>query len=273
MIKKYKMNIALFYAAAAAALAAAIFIDLKLDIALNNPENIFAVWFKNTGEIPSRLICPLAGTILFYTYKDKLQQIAGFLITIGGSAYFGYYIGKHFFLEENRMIFSLIYGIGFGIFCLIIGKFIKIPDKHKNTIRQIAILSIIVMFIQITVIETVKYLWGRVRFRDLLAAGSYNAFTPWYKINGINGNKSFPSGHTAGAAMSYLMMFFPYLSKKWDKKYQLCFWLPCIYTCIVAFTRLIMGAHYLSDVTIGGVIGFTTVIISLKIFENKFKNE
>lgn len=272
MLKKYKNNIIFFFAAAIAALIAAVFCDLQLDIALNNPENIFAIWFKNTGEIPSRLICPFAGTILFYTYKDKLQQIAGFIIAIGGSAYFGYYIGKYFFLDENRMLFSIIYGLGFGIVCLIIGKFITIPSKYRDIMRAIAITGIIVMFVQIAAIEGMKYLWGRVRFRDLLAAGSYDAFTPWYKPNGINGNKSFPSGHTAGAGMSYLMMFFPYLSKKWEKKAQICFWLPCIYTSVVAFTRLVMGAHYLSDVTMGGIVSFIIVIAAMKIFEKKELN-
>ena len=270
MIKRYKSEIIFFYIAAAAALLAAAFCDLQLDKLLNNTENIVAVWFRNTGEIPGRLICPLAGTVLFYTYKNKLQQIAGAIIALGGSAYFGYYIGKYFFIDENRMLFSIIYGLGFGVICLITGKFINFSEKHRDTLRQIAVLSIIVMFVQITAIEGMKYLWGRVRFRDLLAAGSYDAFTPWYKINGINGNKSFPSGHTAGAGMSYLMMAFPYLSEKWKKRKTLCFAIPLIYTSVVAFTRLIMGAHYLSDVAMGGIVSFTIVIAFFSIYEKKF---
>jgi len=269
MVKKYKYNIIFFFTAAAAALIAAAFIDLKLDIALNNPENIIAIWFKNTGEIPARLICPFAGTVLFYTYKNTSDRIAGFIITIGGSAYLGYYIGKYFFLEENRMLFSIIYGIGFGLMCLIIGNYITIPDKYKSIMRIIAVTGIITMFVQITAIEGMKYLWGRVRFRDLLAAGSYDAFTPWYRLNGINGNKSFPSGHTAGAGMSYLMMLFPYISEKWKNKKQFCFWLPCVYTSIVAFTRLVMGAHYLSDVAMGGAVSFAVILTAMKILDKK----
>lgn len=270
MIKRYKNEIIIFYALAATALIVAAFCDLQLDKLLNNTENIIAIWFKNTGEIPGRLICPLAGTVLFYTYKNKLQQLAGVIIALGGSAYFGYYIGKYFFLDEHRMLFSIIYGLGFGITCLIIGKFIAIPDKYRDKLRQIAILSIIIMFVQITVIEGMKYLWGRVRFRDLLASGSYDAFTPWYQINGINGNKSFPSGHTAGAGMSYLMMTFPYLSKKWERRKTLCFVIPLVYTSVVAFTRLVMGAHYLSDVAMGGIVSFTIVIIAFSLYEKKF---
>lgn len=269
MLKKYKVNIILFYLFAAFALIAAAFCDLELDKFLNNPDDIFSIWFRNTGEIPARLICPVAGTVLFYTYKNKIERIAGFMITIGGSAYFGYYIGKYFFLEDNRMLFSLIYGIGFGIAALIVGSFIKIPQAYRDILRKTAIIGLIVMFVQIALIEAMKYLWGRVRFRDLLKDGSFDDFTPWYHLNGINGNKSFPSGHTAGAGMSYLMMLLPYMSKKWEKKVWLCFWLPFAYTSIVAFTRLVMGAHYLSDVTMGGIVSFSMVLIAIKVYETK----
>lgn len=266
MLKKYKTDIIIFYVAALAALLAALFCDLELDKLLNNPKDVFSIWFQNTGEIPSRLICPIAGTVLFYTYKTKPEQAAGLIICLGGSAYFGYYIGKYFFIEENRMLFSIIYGLGFGIVCLILGQLINVPDKYRELIRKAAILGIIVMFLQLAVVEGLKYLWGRVRFRDLIAAGSYDAFTPWYKINGINGNKSFPSGHTAGAGMSYLIMLLPYISDKWKNRTQICFWTAFIYTSVVAFTRLVMGAHYLSDVTAGGIISFTIVIVSIKMF-------
>lgn len=268
MIKKYRPNIIFFFGVVIVAMIMAAFYDLQIDKALNNPENIFAIWFRNTGEMPGRLICPLAGTVLFYTYKNKLQQIAGLIIAMGGSAYFGYYFSKYFFVE-HEMIFGLVFGIGFGLVCLTVGKYIHISDDKKDTIRQIAIIGVIVMFVQITAIEGMKYLWGRVRFRDLIAADSFDEFTPWYIINGINGNKSFPSGHTAGAAMSYLLMFMPYLSDKWKKNSQLCFWIPCIYTSIVAYTRLVMGAHYMSDVTIGGTVSFIIVLLAIKIYDKR----
>lgn len=269
MLKKYKPYIILFYVLSAGALIAAVFADLDIDKWLNNPQSPFAIWFYNTGEMPSRLICPIAGTILFITGKNSLQKFAGGLITLGGSAYLGYYISNYFFIEDNRFAFGILYGIGFGAVCLFVGRYINIPKKESEILRKLAVLGIIVMFVQLSVVEGMKYLWGRVRFRDLLADGSFDAFTPWYKINGINGNKSFPSGHTAGAAMSYLMMLLPFASKKWDRKRALCFIIPFIYSSVVAYTRLVMGAHYLSDVAMGGIISFTIIIITMKIFEKK----
>jgi membrane-associated phospholipid phosphatase len=250
---------------------AAIFADLKLDIFLNNPQNAFAKWFEATGEMPCRLICPIAGTMVFYLSENKALRWFGFAVDIGGSLYLGYHISRYFFIEENKLVFGLLFGLGIGIIALIIGQYIHIGGDMKKLMLTLAVTGIIVMFVQLGVIEIVKYLWGRVRFRDLLKQNSYDAFTPWYHPNGINGNKSFPSGHTAGAAMSYLMMLLSYASEKWKKYYPVCFILPFVYTATVAFTRLVMGAHYLSDVTMGGAIGFTTVIVSMYILEKKIK--
>lgn len=269
MLKDYRKNIILFYSLCTGALIAAVFADLKLDILLNDPGNAAAVWFYNTGEIPCRLICPLAGAVIFYCCSSKITRFAGFCASLGGSLYFGYYFGGHFFSEENNLIFSLLFGLGFGLVLLFLFKWIQIPEKIKKPLAALAIAGIAVMAVQLLAVEAMKYLWGRVRFRDLLAAGSYEAFTPWYVINGLNGNKSFPSGHTAGAAMSFLAMLLPYVSEKAQKHKQLCFYIPFVYTCIVAVTRLIMGAHYLSDVAMGGAVGLLTVIIAMAVLDKK----
>lgn len=270
MLKRYKGSIICFYVLTAATLILATFYDLALDIRLNNPENLFALWLRNTGEVPSRLICPLAGTVLFFAAANRWEKTAGFLFALGGSAYLGYYFGKYFFLEENRMPFSILWGIGFGVVALLIGS--MIPHQLMKKLKAAAWIGIIAMFAQLLCVECIKYLWGRVRFRDLLAVGNYDAFTPWFHPNGINGNKSFPSGHTAGAGMSYLMMLLPFCTDRFKGKEKLCFLLPFAYTSLVAFSRLIMGAHYLSDVAVGGAISFTIVLIALKIYEKHFSS-
>lgn len=269
MLKIYRKNIIAFYVLCVAALVAAAFVDLKLDILLNSPENAFAVWFYNTGEIPCRLICPIAGAALLYCCNSKFAKFAGACISVGGGAYFGYYFAEHFFVQDNQLIYGIVYGIGFSLVLIFIGRFINIPENLKKPIAALAIAGIAVMAAQLCAVEIMKYLWGRVRFRDLLAAGSYESFTPWYIINGINGNKSFPSGHTGGAAMSFLAMLLPYISRKAYKHRQICFFIPFIYTCTVAVTRLIMGAHYLSDVAMGGAVGMLTVIIAMAVLDKK----
>ncbi|MCD7722554.1 MAG: phosphatase PAP2 family protein [Clostridiales bacterium] len=267
MIKKYKGFIIFFYAFCAAALIAGAFADLQLDIALNSPENPVAVWFYYTGEIPCRLICPLAGAVLFYFCEKRVARAAGLLLEMGGSAYLGYYISKYFFTGDFKTAYGIVWGIGFGIVLLFVFKYINVPGEYKKILTALAVIGVAVMAVQLSLVECLKYLWGRVRFRDLLAAGSYDAFTAWYIPNGLNGNKSFPSGHTAGAAMSFLIMLFPAAFCKWERHARLCCAGAFIYTAIVGVTRLVMGAHYLSDIAMGAVIGFSCVLVGIKVFE------
>ena len=114
-------------------------------------------------------------------------------------------------------------------------------------------------------ISLLKDLWGRVRFKSMEAP--YADFTPWYVLNGMNGNHSFPSGHTASAGMSYQLMLLPVVSEKCRKYKTALFVTAFSYTSVVAFTRLVMGAHYLSDVTAGGIIAFSCVLIGMAALE------
>lgn len=267
MLKKYRTEIIVFYVFAAAAMVVASFFDLKIDIALNDPSNPFAVWLYRTGEFPSRLICPIAGAVIFRCTDKKAVAAIGAALCLGGSAYMGYYIGKHFFVEEYRMAFSLLWGIGFGVAALYAVRFVTVPDEFKRPLFTAAVIGVGVMTAQLLTVDIMKNLWGRVRFRDLLSSGSCDGFTAWFVINGKNGNKSFPSGHTAGAGMSYLLMLLPFIDKKREKYRAVYFWCPFIYTSAVALTRLVMGAHYLSDVTVGGVIAFSCVLVGIKVYE------
>lgn len=269
MIKKYRGEIIFFYLFSAAALIIALFADLKTDILLNNPQNPFAIWFCNMGEMPSRLLPILAGCVLFYQGESKALKAFGIFSLVCGSGYFGYHISRYFFIEENRLAFGIVFGLCFGAFVLFFAQFIKVDEKIKCPLVILAIAGLAVMAVQTGIIEGTKFLWGRVRFRDLLAAGSYDAFTSWLHPNGINGNKSFPSGHTASAGMSYLLMTLPLINAKCKKQKALLFILAFVYTITVAYTRLVMGAHYLSDVAMGNVVSFTCVIVAIYILEKK----
>jgi membrane-associated phospholipid phosphatase len=270
MLKKFRPFIILFYALAAIALVAAAFVDLKLDIALNNPQSPFARWFEAMGEMPARLVFPLAGTLVFYLADKKPLKLFGLVANIGGSAFFGQHVARYLFIEDNNLVFGILFGLSFGGLALIIGQYIKVDGDMRKLLLIIALTGIAVTLIQSGVIESVKFIWGRVRFRDLLKDGSYDRFTAWYHPNGLNGNKSFPSGHTASAATAYLMMLLPYASKNWKKYYYVCFLMPFVHTSVVAYTRLVMGAHYLSDVTMGGSVCFALVLIAMYVLEKKY---
>lgn len=270
-IKKNKTFIITFYALALCSLIVASFADLQIDIALNNPNNIIANWFWRTGEMPGALVCPLAGWIIFSYGEKTLNKLIGLAIELGGSIYLGCYIADYFFIKDSfQTVFGAVFGIGIGVCLLFAGRFVNLPKNLKKPLVTIAVAGIVCMFLKTAVTEITKILWGRERMRMLIAEGSYDNFTQWYQPQGItdsNEYKSFPSGHTSGAAMSYLAMLFSYAGGKFERYNKLYFAIPFVYTSIVAFTRLVMGAHFLSDVTVGGIIGFTTVVIAMAVID------
>lgn len=277
MVKKYKPFIIVFYLLAIASLITASFVDLNLDKILNNPSDPFSIWFYNTGEMPSRIVLPLAGTIIFYLGSTKFKKLIGLVLWFAGSVWMGIHISDYFFVDENASIFGAVYGIGLGLISIIIGKYIRIPDDKKEIVYRLAVLAVLVLFAQILITEGSKFIWGRFRFRAMLEEGCFDKFTPWYHINGLvstsNEYKSFPSGHTAGAAISYLMMYLPLVNDKYKNKQLICFGVPLVYSSIVAYTRMVMGAHFLSDVTAGAIISFTAVLVSMIIYDKKNKTK
>lgn len=65
---------------------------------------------------------------------------------------------------------------------------------------------------------------------------------------------SFPSGHTM-QAVCFTTMMFPY--------YPDSVWLLLPFTVLVAFSRIILGLHYPTDVLAGGFLGFVLARVSL----------
>jgi membrane-associated phospholipid phosphatase len=266
LLKKYRPEIIIFMVLTAAALTVAYFKDLQIDIALNNTSNFTANWFAATGEMPASLLLTVAGAFLTKCFQKKWQKVVFGILTVAAGGYLGDFISRRLF-EENEFStgFGIVFGIGIALVFLFAIHFIDIPKKYRKPLIAMAFIGIAVMALQAGIIELMKMFWGRVRFRNL--DGDYSQFTNWLTINGNTGDHSFPSGHTGGAGMSYLIMLLPYISKKLQRNLPLCFGAAFCYTTAVAITRLVMGAHYLSDVAVGGLVSFILTLIGMKIYE------
>ena len=142
------------------------------------------------------------------------------------------------------------------------------------------------------IILLVKDPIGRMRFRALntqfgqkLKDEGIRDYTPWYVANGqpdkaiiksftdaypgaSDAFKSFPSGHTCAAGMSYALIMLPdVVDFKHKKAGKIACWVtPIVITMLVAISRIVVGAHYMSDVTFGGTIAFVSFIIMREIF-------
>lgn len=236
------------------------FYDLDISIALTKYDGPFYEFFDDFGELPIYFGPIMFGAICFNDVKEKRKKMLS--LSIVEVAYLIASVKVVHNMEYSfnliNILISLIVSILFS--AITIYLFSKIKEETRDSIKDIALLALIVSVVSFSCTGIIKCFWGRVRFRDL--SDDYREFTRLFHINGINGNKSFPSGHTnAGTSILILSMLAPRLTdKKWIKYLitTLCF----AYIIVLAISRIVVSAHYASDVLVGFVVGFTTICIT-----------
>ena len=151
-----------------------------------------------------------------------------------------------------------------------------------------------VVIVRILTSETIgglKSFVDRPRFRSMnsdlgASVGGFDLYTRWYQVpdnadilrgTGLieyeDAFRSFPSGHTSNAGMSYcLIMLIPCLDIK-DRRVKAALWIgPIVWTGMTAIGRMVAGAHFLSDVLVGGTFAFVYMILVREILILHGKN-
>ncbi|MCD8131703.1 MAG: phosphatase PAP2 family protein [Lachnospiraceae bacterium] len=143
-------------------------------------------------------------------------------------------------------------------------------------VRRVALVFSLTILGQLLLVNVLKVLWGRPRMR-LVVSDARAYFMPWWQPDtslrntltaaGVAADefKSFPSGHTADAAMAVLLVILPCIRPELEPYRRGLFGFGFIIACVTGFTRIIMGAHYLTDVAAGFLCGFTIMILAFKL--------
>ncbi|MHA2294209.1 MAG: phosphatase PAP2 family protein, partial [Candidatus Hodarchaeales archaeon] len=83
--------------------------------------------------------------------------------------------------------------------------------------------------------------------------------TPWFSPQGITGDFSFPSGHTA---MGWMLLPLVLLTREKSRKSKiLALTVIIAWGLIVALGRIVIGAHYVSDVLFSSCVAFITFLL------------
>lgn len=208
------------------------------------------------------------------------------------------YVLKHIYMTDDSGAFTTgAYLIGIEVFISLFFAFFELiavnnfSDESIEKLVRFAFAVIAAAAVATITIELIKKPMGRIRYRAMNLdpeneIHGFGAFARWYEVNGSYWKslypehadklaefgstdcfKSFPSGHTnAAGGTYYLIMLIPALGieKKWKK--ALLWICPVIFTGIVAVSRIVVGAHFFSDVLVGGTNAFMWMIIMREIF-------
>ena len=242
--------------------------DFPISQAVYNPGNPFGLFFAAFGEYPAALGFAAAGAMLLSVRSREkwlvnvLQIIAGCWFVLSGAAMAA-------MLPKGYLNISTGLSVGIGMFCTALtvwGVARLCREADRRTVIRVAAVFLLVIFADILLVNLIKIPWGRARMR-LVAVDDRAFFMPWWQPGkalrdtlvaaGVAAEefKSFPSGHTANASSLMLLFLLPQLSPKLAGKQTALFLIGFFWTVLVAMSRIIMGAHYLTDTIVGFAVG------------------
>jgi membrane-associated phospholipid phosphatase len=133
-----------------------------------------------------------------------------------------------------------------------------LANKNETELQRltlVALAGIVAVFASDTLVNSMKAFWGR--FRPYEMNDTWSNFTAWLQINGVNGHKSFPSGHSQEG---WIALFLPlFVSPEKSTKRRKTFIFALIFGTLMAVSRVRIGAHFLSDVTMGSFISIVVI--------------
>jgi lipid A 4'-phosphatase len=195
---------------------------------------------STTGEFPHRY--SLFSNIIYVSVRILCVAVLASSIALLGISVFR----KHF---PN---FPLL-----GLF-----NFIKTPANNI----LICILVVIILTPGVMVHYVFKPLWDRARPVNIVEFGGDKQYTPPFQLMAKGDGNSFVSGH---AAMAFSLVLFAFLVDK--SKRRRVYIAMVAYGILASYVRIIMGGHYLSDVTFGAILTLWTIHICNKIFLENLK--
>ena len=238
--------------------------DLKIAHALYGPSNLMAQIFEGAGIFPPFLIWSVTFALLFWLVdprKDRklLKQVGCVAGMVASWFVFGYMAINETSIEISGLpyVMGAISAAGFTPLTLYLVGRIE-AEKKKKWLVFFGFASIVCVLSNIILVNLIKYIWGRPRSREIAAAGDFSIFSNWYHINGftLHGHHSFPSGHTASATVLFVFCALGEVFPEKQAKEGTTAFIVGLYTFTMAYSRLVLGAHFLSDVTAGFTVSF-----------------
>ncbi len=264
-------------------LLVATFFDKNVTNLVMNQNSVFGNIFQNYADQGANIVLFAAFEIIAWTIWRRIQDdVLRYVMTIGALAFaFNQMLAilQDMLSYTYSMLNNLSKGIPMGVanntaavknypevlrwgLAVILTAVLSVlfynwlQSKSDADIRYLitaALVGIAVVFIAQTTIGEMKSLWGRFPYEMTTVAGNtMSEFTPWYHLNGINGHNSFPSGHTmSGWLFLYLVFFVPRGNISAQKKMTI---FGIAMGILTAMSRVRIGAHWLSDVTVSSII-------------------
>ena len=282
------------------------FLDLSISKAIASSTNGFGLTVSAIGPtIGFAGVAVMGGGFVALALKGKYHIVLKILFYVLAAACLGvaiYYPAGEYF-GVNGFYGAAPEWVGYLIVIIpeaaaMVGGYFLFKDcKNEKMWIIFCIIVALLLIALLGVIPTIKDNMHRPRYRFISKEGVDVAFHNWWEPfkeykeyiashpNEPHDNfKSYPSGHTAEASILFVVVtFFPMANEKMNKYQMPVFYGACGLVLLVAFSRILAAAHFLSDVSWGAAIILTLTIIANEVVtrikplqlkeENKQENE
>ena len=257
-------------------------------------KNLFGIIFSYIGIIPTFVGWSFIGASILYLSKTQIASIKkrrwlmAFAILLFVLSVF-YYCNTLFLSNANafKVHFAVAYSIGISIIGVTayLGYVFAKRINSAELLNKLLFLAT-VSLLTLLIISVTKELMCRPRFRFVLATNNEDYFRNWWQSGRLikasldtatvtDEFSSLPSGHSAYSM--FAIFLFPTLADFSTKlkKYNIFFFiLGLAWWVTTALSRVTIGAHYLTDVTIAGLVtifAYVAVSLTKKFYLNKHK--
>lgn len=258
------------------------FLDLQISKLLYpGHENSVGQFFAAFGELPAFIALSCAGSLLIVCRARINSAWAALIALIGGGLILmAVILSVHESVDSvpaMPMWVALVVNV-FVMAACSVGIVYYARSAPVKTIVRFVLTLVLVSIGTMALINIVKVPWGRARMRLIVLTGNESYFSPWWKAGtalknrlvaeGISKDefRSFPSGHTACASCAMLLALVPTLSRRKRRRTGALLLAGCVWTAVVAVTRIWMGAHFLTDVTMAWLITLGMCVLGVYLF-------
>lgn len=246
------------------------FTDLQISKAVYNPTSSYGLLFQAIGEFPAAVIATFCTMSLILT-RTKAKSVKYILGTIGYIVIlllfaFMAALLPITYLKGSKLLIPVL-AVLYIYISYVIAK--KYSITNRNELRNAAIVGVLTFVFVIIAFNLLKYAWGRERFRHMMTVGSFDGFSMWLIPHGPAAGDdfmSFPSGHSANSAIMIWITLIPTFVNSLKNKKNWFLLFAVAWIILVATSRVIMGAHFASDVTMGAAIS----LIIFTVLEEKY---
>ena len=273
--KQYKYGYLVVIVLCVAAMAAGAKYDWVITDTLYNPQNMFGVIFEAASWLPVYAFIPVLGACNMVRSKNNMTTFTvGAFLLIASCCIFSYSVCDHFVARGfMRKVNPYLCGIFGGVVAAAL--FLVIRGVKRSVIRKMQAVcgfAFVYMLSYLAVIFALKIVFGRDRYEDIITGGEY-LFAEWFRPVFFSSGSSFPSGHTAAAMGIVVLLLLPFIFRPF-KNLKLPLFVFCYaYAFLTAFSRLIMGRHFISDTAAAILIMTIIFIILTPKFEKLYKKE